>query len=163
LKKVSKSGTQTIASPVSKECSLLFEFWVVQQATYPLIESAIMHSGLSSPDELGLYVLIDEYGSLTPGDIARSSGMRPNTVSVALNRIDRRGHLVRTPNPHDRRSVFIELSDDGRLALYTAAASVRRLEDRIGALVDMGTSRDHLLEFQDAVRTLSNLPVRTHP
>lgn len=149
-------------TPVSKECSVLFEFWLIQQATYPLIEAAITHSGLSSPDELGLYVLIDEYGSMTPGEIARSSGMRPNTVSVSLNRLAKRGHIVRTPNPEDRRSVFIELSDDGRLALYTAAAAVRQLEKRIGDLVDMDESRAHLLAFQNAVRTLANIAPRSH-
>lgn len=156
------SEVQTAESPGLKDCSILFEFWLIQQATYPLIDTAMAGSGISSPDQLGMYFLLDEFGTMTPGEIAKQSGMRPNTVSVSLNRLEKRGHLVRTPNPSDGRSVHVQLSDEGRRALYEAANGVRQLEDRIRTLVDTDESREHILDFQQAVRILANLPERQH-
>jgi DNA-binding MarR family transcriptional regulator len=156
------TGARSAATPPLKDCSLLFEFWLIQQATYPLIDTAMAGSGISSPDQLGMYFLLDEFGTMTPGEIAKQSGMRPNTVSVSLNRLEKRGHIARRPNPLDGRSVIIELSDAGRTALLDAVEGVRRLEDRIGTLVDMEDARDHVLEFQRAVRVLANLPDRKH-
>ncbi len=139
--------------------SILFDLWLLKQAVYPLIEQGTAATGLSA-EEFGLYLLIEEFQPITPGDIARHSGMRANTVSAALQRLERRGHVVRTPNERDGRSVLIRLSDQGLAATLEAAAGNQRLLDRLAELVDVDELQGTVDELNQAVRTIANLPPR---
>jgi DNA-binding MarR family transcriptional regulator len=145
--------------PPSHPWSVLFDLWLLKQAVYPLIDQAIEATGLSA-EEFGLYLLIEEFQPVTPSDIARHSGMRANTVSAALQRLERRGHVVRTPNDRDGRSVLISLSEDGLAATLDAAAGNARLLDRLGELVDVDELQVAVDELNQAVRLIANLPPR---
>ena len=56
-------------------------------------------------------------GPRTPKQLADAMGATSGRISSILSSLGRKGWIVRTADPADRRSVVIELSDDGRRAV----------------------------------------------
>jgi len=139
--------------------SVLFDLWLLQQAAYPLIESAIRTTGLSAED-FGLYVLLWQFDGTTPSDVARITGMRANTASAVLGRLDKRGHLERTPNEKDGRSVIVRLSPEGKAVCETALRANEQLLSRIEAELDGTRVQDAVVELDRVIRMLANMPPR---
>ena len=50
----------------------------------------------------------------TPAALAEAAGVRRATMTGLLQRLERDRWLVRSPNPEDRRSSVIEMTEDGR-------------------------------------------------
>ena len=139
--------------------SMLFDLWLLQQALYPLIENAISGTGLSA-DEYGFYLLMSHVHDVTPGDIARMTGMRPNTTSAALARLEKRGHLIRTPNERDRRSVLVRLSPEGWKVCEEAMLANEALHDRLMAATEGTGIEQAIAQLERIVRELANMPRR---
>ena len=139
--------------------TVLYDLWLLQQALYPLIENAIRATRLSTV-EFGLYLLILEQQPVTPGDIAHQSGMRANTVSTAVQRLERRGHIVRAPNESDGRSVLISLSETGQDVTRQAIEANDALLERLMVTIDHDQVRAAVQDLNAAVRILANLPAR---
>ena len=55
-------------------------------------------------------------GPRTPTQLADAMGATSGRISSILSSLNRKGWIVRTGDPADRRSVVVELSDDGRRA-----------------------------------------------
>jgi DNA-binding MarR family transcriptional regulator len=84
---------------------------------------------------------------LTPTELARHRMVSSGGTTAAIDRLERRGLVQRTPNPADRRGFLIGLTDEGRrvvdeaMALHAAAeqASVAGLtakeRDQLAALL----------------------------
>jgi DNA-binding MarR family transcriptional regulator len=142
--------------------TVLFDLWLLQQAAYPLIEKAIHRAGLSV-DEFGLYVMLEEFGPVTPGEIADLTGMRANTISASLRRLDDRGHTTRTRNERDGRSVFIELTESGATQIQMARQLNLGLVKRICDGMDVDRVRSAIAEFDDQVREVGNMPELPRP
>jgi DNA-binding MarR family transcriptional regulator len=64
--------------------------------------------------------VINRYGPLSPGALARRAGLHPATMTGVLDRLERGGWVVRERDPGDRRAV-----------------TVRALRDRTGDVVRM--------------------------
>ena len=64
---------------------------------------------------------------LTPTELARQKMMTSGGMTAALDRLERKGLLVRAPNPADRRGSLVRLTDEGlavmdrAMELHTAA------------------------------------------
>ncbi|MFU2163480.1 MarR family winged helix-turn-helix transcriptional regulator [Streptococcus pluranimalium] len=61
---------------------------------------------------------IDEIGNTpkaTPSDIAKALMLTLGTVTTSLNKLEKKGYIVRTRSRIDRRVVHITLSQKGRL------------------------------------------------
>lgn len=56
-------------------------------------------------------------GAATVADIARRRGLRRQSVRETVERLERDGLVVRSPNPADRRAPLTALTDRGRAAL----------------------------------------------
>lgn len=78
-------------------------------------------AGLADPD-IVLLGHLDEQEPMRPGLLARHLGIRPSTLSARLASLERRGHLVRRPQPQDRRHLGLFLTKKGAAAL--AATSI---------------------------------------
>lgn len=141
---------------------VLFDLWLLKQAVYPLIDQAISRTKLSA-DDFGLYLMVGDFQPVSPGDIATYSGMRANTVSAAIQRMDRRGHVVRTPNEHDGRSILVALSDTGLAVTAEAIDAARLVMERLDPLMDIRSGQQAIERLNDAVRVLANLPPRVRP
>ena len=47
-------------------------------------------------------------------DLAASAGVSSRNVTGLVDTLERAGHAVRVPDPRDRRSVLVRITDDGR-------------------------------------------------
>lgn len=74
-------------------------------------------------------------GELTNGQIAARLGMSTGGVTPALDRLERAGLAVRRPNPADRRSSIITVTEEGAALLSQLHADVaEQLEPTLGSL-----------------------------
>ena len=64
----------------------------------------------------------------TVGALATATASRPSTLTSLLDRLTRRGYLVRQSDPADRRSFVIVLTPDGMAAATRAAEAIAGLE-----------------------------------
>jgi DNA-binding MarR family transcriptional regulator len=86
-------------------------------------------AGLNLPaaDINALANLADGTGR-TVGALATATGTRPSTLTSLLDRLTRRGYIVRETDPADRRSFVVRLTPDGLAAAQRAAAAIADLE-----------------------------------
>ncbi|MBY8880844.1 MarR family transcriptional regulator [Actinacidiphila acidipaludis] len=56
--------------------------------------------------------LVGRYGPIGPTALAKRAGMHPATLTGVLDRLERGGWVVRTPNPADRRSVHVTIVEE---------------------------------------------------
>lgn len=96
----------------SKGRTLLFEVWLVANSTRALLDAALRTSGLNAED-FALYSALARPGGATPTELATMMALPPTTISSIVRRLERRGHICRTPNPADARSYRIELTTSG--------------------------------------------------
>lgn len=69
-------------------------------------------------------------------DIAAEFAIGVGAVSKAVDRLEGRGWLTRVPNPEDRRSTILALTDDGRAVIDEADATFQtRLAEILGDAV----------------------------
>lgn len=81
--------------------------------------------------EAHLLVHLVAHERQTPGQLQRAFGHRHSTVTSVLDRLERRGLAVRSPNPGDRRSFVVELTADGRRTAGTVTSALERVERRV--------------------------------
>jgi DNA-binding MarR family transcriptional regulator len=74
-------------------------------------------------------------GPCSVADVQKAFGLRPSTLTNALDRLERRGFLRRRPNPSDRRTFLLELTAAGRRAAREVVSLVDTLEARVAAQV----------------------------
>jgi len=58
--------------------------------------------------------VLAERGSLNQLELSKRVGMAATTAVPALDRLEKRGLVKRTRDPHDRRKYFVSLTDEGR-------------------------------------------------
>jgi DNA-binding MarR family transcriptional regulator len=69
--------------------------------------------------------------SLTPTDLARSVLVNSATMTERLTRLERRGLIRRTHSERDRRSVTVQLTEDGATLIDSAAEDLLATEARL--------------------------------
>ncbi len=106
------------------------------------------HLGLSVVEEKTLE-LLQRTGPLTAGELARRSGLAPNTTSYVLDRLTHKGFVRRRKHPDDGRKVLIEVDEN-------CMSSGARL------FVDFARQTEQLLtDYTDAqLRTILDFSVR---
>jgi DNA-binding MarR family transcriptional regulator len=73
--------------------------------------------------------LISRYGPVGPTALARRAGLHPATLTGVLDRLERGGWVVRTPNPSDRRAILVQI-------IKAREAEVERMYSGLGSAVD---------------------------
>jgi DNA-binding MarR family transcriptional regulator len=53
--------------------------------------------------------MVSRYGPMGPTALARRAGLHPATLTGVLDRLERGGWVVRTPNPSDRRAILVQV------------------------------------------------------
>ena len=82
-----------------------------------------------------LLVCLSHYEELTAQDVARIARRPRNTISRAVHRMLKEGHLQRAPDPNDGRQARLRITPSGR-ALHEAIATylLRRQEEVLSVL-----------------------------
>ena len=101
--------------------TVLLDVWLVFRSTSELLDRALAPAGLNA-DEFAVYSVLSVEGGLTPSELVGWMAAPPTTVSSYVKRFEGRGHVSRVPNPDDRRSYRIVLTDEGR-AVHAGAAT----------------------------------------
>jgi DNA-binding MarR family transcriptional regulator len=102
--------------------------------------------GLSATEEKALD-LLERFGPLTAGELAKRSGLAPASVTGLVNRLEAKGFARRIANPSDRRSILVEVDPE---RVYAAMAPlftdwVRSLEELYAGYTD--EQLELILEF----------------
>ena len=131
---------------------VLFWVWLVGRATIEAIDRQIAASGLSAM-EFPVYCLLALTGGMTPSALGSWMTAPPTTVSAMVKRLEGRGHAVRRPNPADRRSYLVVLTDQGRAAQDLAVRDFGPMAEIVHAALGPRAQRvqDDLLELRRAL------------
>ena len=92
-------------------------------------------------------------------DIAAAFSISVGGTSKVIDKLEAGGYCGRRPNPADRRSSVIELTDQGRVSLEQAGAVFdRELAARIGSAVskkELGQALETIAALREAGRALN--------
>jgi DNA-binding MarR family transcriptional regulator len=122
-------------------------------ATLHALGARLAGLDLPAPDMNALANLADG-ARRTVGELARATATKPTTLTSVLDRLARRGFIVRELDPADRRSFLISLTPGGEAAARTVAAAVHDLEHRALA----GVTETELAGFRAVVRAVLEVP-----
>jgi DNA-binding MarR family transcriptional regulator len=138
--------------------TILLDLFRTNQVREQLVAAAL--DGLElPPEDYPFYVLVGAEGPWTPTALAARVEMPLSTVLFRVGRLEKRGHAERIPNPDDRRSYLVRLTDDGlrllrqarpRFRAYAEAVEARLGEERIDGL------RGDLAELRGAIEAQLN-------
>jgi DNA-binding MarR family transcriptional regulator len=129
------------------------------------IERSIRETfGVPQPVMTTLAVIDGADGPLTPSEIADRLIVPAASMTSILDELESRGWVERTPNPADRRSVLIEITDLGRATADQLLPGIRAIEvDTLSGLT--AKERATLLSLLDKVLTraaeVAEAPPRT--
>jgi DNA-binding MarR family transcriptional regulator len=137
----------------------LFLVWLTARATSDLLDAALAPVGLTG-DEYAIYSILTAAPSITPTELARWMAAPPTTVSSYVKRFEARGHVVRVPNPGDRRSYGLRLTPTGRRVHTRAAARFAPVRARVadGLGSELEPVREALLRLRTVLDGLRQSP-----
>jgi MarR family transcriptional regulator, organic hydroperoxide resistance regulator len=104
----------------------------LQRATHATLQ--VLAAELADLDltasEINVLANLADGRSCGVSELGRAAGTRPTTLTSVLDRLERRGHITRSPRPGDRRGVLIELTSSGRQAAATIRYAITGIEQR---------------------------------
>jgi DNA-binding MarR family transcriptional regulator len=99
--------------------------------------------------------LISRFGPIGPTALARRAGLHPATLTGVLDRLERGGWVVRTPNPSDRRAILVQVIKEKETEVALEFSGLNRAMDDVCSKygdADLGIIADFLLRTADAGR-----------
>jgi DNA-binding MarR family transcriptional regulator len=132
----------------------------IMQAVRRIVQAITVHSkqlhrrsGLTVPQLLCLRAIgRSPQAEVSARDVASAVHLSPGTVSGILDRLERRGLLLRERRQNDRRKVRLNLTAAGEAVVRDQSSLHDRFLSRLRALDDV--SRQALLEALETVVTL---------
>ena len=138
--------------------TILLDLFRTNQVRERLIESALEGLVLP-PEDYPFYVLIGAEGPWTPTALAGRMAMPLSTVLFRVGRLEKRGHVERDPNPDDRRSYLVQLTDAGQRLLGEARPRFRAYAEAVEARLGterIGQMREGLTDLREAIEEQIN-------
>jgi DNA-binding MarR family transcriptional regulator len=126
------------ASLASLRC---LKFWAAAVAFEQRLARELSLLGLTVSSFRLIGEVMGEPEGLRLGELARRLGVRPPTVSVAVDRLETRGVLLRRPDPEDPRARRVHIAQGA--SLRSGVEVLRRLEE----LMTRGMSRQDLSDL----------------
>jgi DNA-binding MarR family transcriptional regulator len=109
--------------------SVLFELFAASRQVGELLATAMAASPLT-PEEYAVYSVLFDEGPHAPTELARRTGMPPTSMSHFVRAMLERGHAERSPDPADRRSYRIVLTEAGLEAHEAASRAFAEADGR---------------------------------
>lgn len=91
-----------------------------------LAERLLMHGFYAGQDRIMLK--LGQAGSMTPGQLATETGVRPPTVTKTINRLQEQGFVDRQPSKSDGRQSHVSLTEKGKDAIGAIEKAIRKTE-----------------------------------
>lgn len=116
------------------------QLWVVlarcHRALSLLVERSVANAGLGLSDFMILEALLHK-GPLTIGEIQVKVLLASGSMTAAVDRLEKKGCIVRKPDAQDRRARVLELTREGRrLMARIFAGHMAELEQWMSVLSD---------------------------
>jgi DNA-binding MarR family transcriptional regulator len=115
--------------------TVLLDVFILSQLANTLLNDAIEEHGIPG-GEFALSSAINAFGPITPTALADRLGIPPTTISSRLARLERKGHVRRSPNPRDGRSWLLQTTDEGRRALQGVFPALTAAHEAIAVHLD---------------------------
>ena len=115
------------------------------------LDRCIVHSfDMPQAAATALAVVEGAKGPLTPSQISERVLVASATMTATLDLLENRGWVVRRPNPDDRRSVLVEVTEEGRAAADRLLPGIRVVEREVMSALTP-RERQQLLRLLDKV------------
>ena len=95
------------------------------------IEAALLEAGFDDirPAAANVFPFVPPEG-ITVSELAELARVRKQTMAQAVDQLERTGYVERRPNPNDRRSRLVCLTDRGKSVPPVTHAAAERVEQR---------------------------------
>ncbi|MFF7329571.1 MarR family transcriptional regulator [Streptomyces sp. NPDC008150] len=120
-----RAGRDAEAAP-----SLLYLVKRTEQAVRARLDEVLKPAGVTALQYTALTVL-ERHDGLTAAQLARDSFVTAQSMADMVRTLEARGHVVRSPNPVNRRELLIALTELGHRLLDDYRRPVRELERRM--------------------------------
>ena len=108
-----------------------------------------------SPAALGLLATLHREGPMAGVALAAAEGLKPQSLTRLVARLEGEGLIERAPDPDDRRNLVIAITREGRLALRASMRERRRwLAEAIAERLD-ADERATLIEASELMLRLA--------
>lgn len=128
----------------------------IKQIQGRVFERLLSEYGISEfngPQGRILFVLW-ERDNIPISELSKQTGLAKTTLTSMLDRLEGSGHIERTPDPTDRRTVRIRLTENAR----ALRPKYDEVSDRMNEIFYGGFSDDEVLAFEKALgKILENL------
>ena len=84
-----------------------------QNAVDVMDDAAVAYLGINRTDARCVDIL-DQRGPMTAGELASAAALSTGAITAVLDRMERTGFARRVADPHDRRKVVVELTEEAR-------------------------------------------------
>jgi DNA-binding MarR family transcriptional regulator len=84
-----------------------------------------------NPTDLQFLNFLELFGPMTPGRLAELSRLTTGGVTVALDRLEKAGAILRAPNPDDRRSSLVTVSPKFLRSAHAAYSKMSEATDTL--------------------------------
>jgi DNA-binding MarR family transcriptional regulator len=103
--------------------------------------------------------LIGRYGPIGPTALAKRAGLHPATLTGVLDRLERGGWVIRTPNPSDRRAILVRVVKEKEAEVTFLFSGLNRAMDQVCSEyedADLVLIADFLLRTAKAARVATD-------
>lgn len=107
--------------------SVILDLQRATHATLHLLATKLVDLDLTASEINALGNLADGVGR-TVSELGAAAGTRPATLTGILDRLERRGLIIRATRPGDRRAVLITLTEDGAQTATLIHQTMRDVE-----------------------------------
>lgn len=109
----------------------------VSQHYSQAIDAALREAGFGDirPSAGNVFPFMRPEG-ITVAELAELAHVRKQTMAQAVDQLERTGYVERRPNPRDRRSRLVFLTDRGASVPPVTHAAAKRVEERWAQLLD---------------------------
>jgi DNA-binding MarR family transcriptional regulator len=137
----------------SETGELILALYRATHATLTALQARLAGLNLTA-SEINALAILAAGQPRSIGELAAATATKPTTLTSVLDRLVRRGLVVRQLDPADRRSFLVSLTQDGRPVADRARAEMGALERAALAAV---TSAD-LAGFRVVTQAIMELP-----
>jgi DNA-binding MarR family transcriptional regulator len=124
------STRATYDGRVTGEPSVLLELHSADRLVRTLVMDEMARRGLR-PNLFAILALIELHQPVTPSELELETGVRPTTLRDMVNEMVENGHIRRVENAADRRSHFLEVTDEGKRFIRDASEAMAAVEQRL--------------------------------